>query len=190
MKCTLTLSSECFVFTLLPNNMQTARYGIVIIPVIYVGHFSDFLWAEGFGDPILVGDEISRTHPDRPRGPPRAGLDTRSFTGVKPPGRGFYHPPPSSAEVKERVKLYTTPPLELRGLLWGEFCFYHSFKCTLEFHSHRFFWRGVDESNVLFGERVINRLRKMHKGNSLYLSPNIITAKKLKRMAWTRSTHE
>jgi hypothetical protein len=109
MKCLLTLGSECFVFTLLPNNMQTAGYGTVIIPVIYVGRYSDFLWTEGFGDPIPVGGEISRTRPDRPWGPPWAGLDTRSFSGVKPPGRGFYHPPPSSAEVKESVSLYTTP---------------------------------------------------------------------------------
>jgi hypothetical protein len=28
------------------------------------------------------------------------------FPGVKRPGRGVNHPPPSSAEVKERVELY------------------------------------------------------------------------------------
>jgi len=31
---------------------------------------------------------------------------TRSFPGVKRPGRGVDHPPPSSAGVKERVELY------------------------------------------------------------------------------------
>jgi len=31
---------------------------------------------------------------------------TGSFKGVKRPGRGVDHPPPSSAEVKERVELY------------------------------------------------------------------------------------
>jgi hypothetical protein len=31
---------------------------------------------------------------------------TGSFLGVKRPGRGFDHPPSSSAEVKERVELY------------------------------------------------------------------------------------
>jgi hypothetical protein len=103
MKCLLTLSSECFLFTLLPNNMQTARYGIVIIPVIYVGRYKDFPWYDEFGDPIPVGGEISRTRPDRPWCQPWAGLYTRSFTGVKSPGRGFYYPPPSSAEVKESV---------------------------------------------------------------------------------------
>ena len=33
-------------------------------------------------------------------------MGTGSFRGVKRPGRGFNHPPPSSAEVKERVELY------------------------------------------------------------------------------------
>ena len=33
-------------------------------------------------------------------------MGTGSFPGVKRPGRGFYHPPPSSTEVKERVELY------------------------------------------------------------------------------------
>ena len=33
-------------------------------------------------------------------------MGTGSFPGVKQPGRGVNHPPPSSAEVKERVDLY------------------------------------------------------------------------------------
>jgi hypothetical protein len=33
-------------------------------------------------------------------------MDTGIFQGVKRPGRGVNHPPPSSAEVKERVELY------------------------------------------------------------------------------------
>ena len=33
-----------------------------------------------------------------------------SYAGVKRPGRGFIHPPPSSAEVKERVELYLYSP--------------------------------------------------------------------------------
>ena len=35
-----------------------------------------------------------------------------SFPGVKRPGRGVDHPPPSSAEVKERVELYLYSPSE------------------------------------------------------------------------------
>jgi hypothetical protein len=41
-------------------------------------------------------------------------MGTGSFPGVKRPGRGIDHPPPSSAEVKERVELYlysTSGPL-------------------------------------------------------------------------------
>jgi hypothetical protein len=37
-------------------------------------------------------------------------MGTGSFSGVKRPGRGVDHPPPSSAEVKERVKLYLYSP--------------------------------------------------------------------------------
>jgi len=44
------------------------------------------------------------------------------FPGVKLPRRGFNHPPPFSADVKERVCLYVCPPsfLGLHGLLQGE----------------------------------------------------------------------
>lgn len=57
--------------------------------------------------------EISPSHTIRP-----AEAYTASFTmgtgalsrGVKRPGRGVGHPPHSSAEVKERVELYLTPP--------------------------------------------------------------------------------
>jgi hypothetical protein len=33
-------------------------------------------------------------------------MDTNSFPGVKRPGHGVDHPPPSSAEVKDRIELY------------------------------------------------------------------------------------
>jgi len=33
-------------------------------------------------------------------------MGTESFPGVKRPGRDFDHPPPSIAEVKERVELF------------------------------------------------------------------------------------
>ena len=35
---------------------------------------------------------------------------TRSFAGVKRPGRGVDHPPPFSAEIKERLQLYLYSP--------------------------------------------------------------------------------
>jgi hypothetical protein len=57
------------------------------------------------------GSEIFRTRPARPWGPSSflySGY--RVFPGVKRPGRGVHHPPPSSAEVKERVELYLFSP--------------------------------------------------------------------------------
>jgi hypothetical protein len=43
-------------------------------------------------------------------------MGTRSFPGVKWPGHGVDHPPPSTAEVKERVELYLYSPVGLRDL--------------------------------------------------------------------------
>ena len=44
-------------------------------------------------------------------------MGTGSFPGVKRPGRGVDHPPPSSAEVIKIEYSYTsTPLLGLRGL--------------------------------------------------------------------------
>jgi len=37
-------------------------------------------------------------------------MSTGSFPGVKRSGRGVDHPPPSSAEGKERVQLYFYSP--------------------------------------------------------------------------------
>jgi len=38
--------------------------------------------------------------------PASCTMGTESFQGVKRPGRGVDHPPPSSAEVKERVDIH------------------------------------------------------------------------------------
>jgi hypothetical protein len=42
--------------------------------------------------------------------PTSYAMGTRSFLGVKRPGRGVDRPTPSSAEVKERLKLYIYSP--------------------------------------------------------------------------------
>jgi hypothetical protein len=58
------------------------------------------------------GGEIFCVCPDRPWSPPSllySGYQV-SFLGVKRPGSGVYHPPSSSAEVKERVELYLYSP--------------------------------------------------------------------------------
>jgi hypothetical protein len=44
-------------------------------------------------------------------------MGTGSFPGVKRPGRGIDHPPPSSAEVKESVEVYLYSPSGFCGLL-------------------------------------------------------------------------
>ena len=77
--------------------------------------------------------EIFRTCPDRPWGPPSLLYNgyRLSSPGVKRPGRGVDHPPPSSADVKERVGLYLystsgpswpdlgcTLPLRLSIIIW------------------------------------------------------------------------
>jgi hypothetical protein len=53
-----------------------------------------------------------RTYPNQPFGPPSLLYNGHqvSFLGVKQPGLGVDHPPPSSAEVKERVELYLYYP--------------------------------------------------------------------------------
>ena len=73
-----------------------------------LGRYSDSLRFGGFGDQIPVGGEIFCTSPDRPWGPP--SLLYNGHRVVKRPGRGVYHPLPSSAEVKERVELYLHSP--------------------------------------------------------------------------------
>ena len=59
-----------------------------------------------------VGGEILRTRPDRPWGPPSFLGCRVSYLGVKWPGHGVDHPPPSSAECEEKVELYLYFPSE------------------------------------------------------------------------------
>ena len=78
----------------------------------WLSRCSDWVRAGRSRDRIPVGGEIFRTCPDRPRGPSSFLCNGyRVFTGGKErPGRDVDHPPPSSAEVKERVKLYIYSP--------------------------------------------------------------------------------
>jgi hypothetical protein len=46
-------------------------------------------------------------------------IGTGSFWGVKQPGRGNDHPPPSIAKVKERVELYLYSPFGPSWLVLG-----------------------------------------------------------------------
>jgi len=47
--------------------------------------------------------------------PASCKMGTGSFPGVKRPGLGFDHPPPSSAQVEGRVKQYIRSPF---GASW------------------------------------------------------------------------
>jgi len=78
--------------------------------------YSDSLRAERSRDRISVGERFSapvqtvcETHPAS------YTMCIWSFPGVKRPGCGVDHPPPSSAEIKERVELYLYPS---SGLSW------------------------------------------------------------------------
>jgi len=73
--------------------------------------YSDLLWAGRSGDPIPVAARFLApvTPALEPTQPPVQwvpGLLPR----VKGPERGVDHPPPSSAEAKERVELYLHSP--------------------------------------------------------------------------------
>jgi len=58
-----------------------------------------------------VGARFSAPFQTCPGGHPASyTMGTGSFPGVKRPGGGVDHPPPSSADVKERVGLYLYSP--------------------------------------------------------------------------------
>jgi hypothetical protein len=64
-------------------------------------------------DGIQVGARFSAPVQTGPWAHPTSyTMDTGSFLGVKRPGLDVYHPPPPSAEVKERVELYLYSPSE------------------------------------------------------------------------------
>jgi hypothetical protein len=69
--------------------------------------YSDLLRAGRSGDRIPLGMRFSAPVQTGPGGPPSLLYNGYrvSFPGVKRPGRGVDHPPPSNAEVKQRVEL-------------------------------------------------------------------------------------
>ena len=79
----------------------------------YCSRYSDWLRAGRSGDRIPVRVEIFRTRPDRPCAPPNFLYNGyRVFPGGKATEAWRWPPtpPPSSAEVKERVELYLYSP--------------------------------------------------------------------------------
>jgi len=87
---------------LLPH-YKTGRDSSVGIPTA--------LWAGLSGDRIPMGARFSVPVQTGPGAHPASyTMCTGSFPGVKRPGRGVDHPPPSSAKVKESVELYLSSP--------------------------------------------------------------------------------
>jgi len=69
------------------------------------------LWAGQSRGGIPVGVRFSApVHTSPGAHPASYTMGTGSFPGVKQPGRGTDHPPPTSTEVKERVELYLYSP--------------------------------------------------------------------------------
>ena len=62
--------------------------------------------------PNPCGGKIFHTCPDQPWSPPSPLYNKHqvSFPGIRQPGCGTDHPPPSSNKVKRRVKLYFYSP--------------------------------------------------------------------------------
>jgi len=79
-----------------------------------LSQYSDLLWAGWSAYRIPVGARFSakvQTGPGTHSAFYKTG--TESLSGLKQPGSGVDHPPPSSSEVKERVELY------VYSILWG-----------------------------------------------------------------------
>jgi len=81
----------------------------------FVGRFSSVCIASRYeigrsGDRMPVEATFSPPVQSGPGDNPASyTMGTGSFRGVKRPGRGDDHPPPSNVEVKERVIIYLIP---------------------------------------------------------------------------------
>jgi len=106
---------------------------------------------------IPVGERISAPVQTGPGAHPAScTLDTGSFPGVKRPGRGVDHPPPSSAEDEGRVELYICSPSGPSWpVLWWTYCTY--------------FYRMFQEESAVLRENV-SRV-KLHRYDETYLHP-------------------
>ena len=110
-----------------------------------------------------MGGEISRIRPDKHWDPPSfLYYGHWVFLASNRPGRGVDHPPPSSAEVKERVQYTSTPRL-------GLFVACSRVKCTFTFKR----------------DEVTGHWRRLHNEGLRYLySLPIVRVIKSRRMRW------
>jgi len=73
----------------------------------YLSRYSDSVRAGRSGDRIPVGARFpAPIQTGTAAYPASYTMGAGSLPGVKRPGRGIDHPPPSTAEVKERVEIY------------------------------------------------------------------------------------
>ena len=90
--------------------------GLIKCTLTFRGWYSNSLRAGRSGDRIIVGARFSTPIQTDPGAHPASyTMGTRSFLGVKWPGRGADHPPPSKCRGHERVELYLYSP---SGPLW------------------------------------------------------------------------
>ena len=98
----LLTATACSVYSQLPS-VSVGQDSAVGIATCYGldGPGIESRWVARFSAPVQTG---SGAHPAS------YAVGTRSFQGAKRPGCGVGYPPPSSAEIKERVKLYFCYP--------------------------------------------------------------------------------
>jgi hypothetical protein len=102
------------------HNIFLNSYNMEVWPA-QLSRYSDSLYAGQCSVLTPVGARFS-THVQTGPGahPASCTMGTGSFPGVKRPGRGVDHPPPSSAEGKDRVELYLYSAVGLYDLFWGD----------------------------------------------------------------------
>jgi hypothetical protein len=126
-------NSKSLVSVLSHINQSTLPYPISVtassLLSCHMGRYSDLLRPGRSGDRMLVEATFSAPVQTGPGAyPASCTMGTGSFPGVKRPGRGVDHTPPSSTEVKERVELYlyshsgTSWPVLGRTLHLMSFC--------------------------------------------------------------------
>jgi hypothetical protein len=69
-----------------------------------------YYWLDGPGVESRRGRDFLPVQTGLGAHPASCTMGTGSFPGVKRPGRGVDHPPPSCVEVKEGVELYLCSP--------------------------------------------------------------------------------
>jgi len=91
----------------IPDSQREIQYSRIVILYFSISFYGlggsgiESRWGAKFSAPIQTGPG---SHPAS------CTMGAGCFPGVKRPGRGVDHPPPCSAEVKERLQLYIYCP--------------------------------------------------------------------------------